>query len=49
LRVYDNQELWQSLSDNGYNFIAENLSPNAVEKKIKNALGQLAVGSGSRQ
>lgn len=41
LRVYDNERLWQNLSDNGYRFIAENYSPAAVEQKIRRELKEI--------
>lgn len=38
IRLYENEQLWQTLSDNGYEFIKNNFSPEIVEKQIRNAL-----------
>lgn len=40
LEVYDNERLWQNLSDNGYRFIMENYSPAAIEKKLRRLLAE---------
>ena len=40
-RVYEDEKLWQTLSDEGFNFIKGNFSPEIVEDKIQNALQKL--------
>ena len=43
-RLYQSPQLWQTLSDNSYNFIAENFSPRVVEQKIHLALEKVFDG-----
>jgi len=40
-RAYADEQLWQMLSDAGYNFIEKNFSPEIVEEKIEQALRKL--------
>ena len=40
-RVYRDAGLWRTLSDGGYEFIEQTLSPAIIEEKIKNALRKL--------
>lgn len=41
-RVYQNENLWQRLSDNGFDFIKGNFSPEIVEKQIQKALRKIS-------
>jgi O-antigen biosynthesis protein len=45
-RVYHNKEMWQTLSDNGLDLIAKNLSPESAEKRIREALDAALPGRG---
>ena len=38
IRVYQNAELWQRLSDHGYNHITRHFTPEVVEEKIHQAI-----------
>lgn len=42
-RVYQDENLWQTLSDNGFNFIKGNFSPEIVEEQIQKALQKISV------
>ncbi len=41
-RVYQDEKLWQTLSDAGFDFIKANFSPEIVEAKIQNALRKMS-------
>lgn len=41
IEVYHGRDLWQSLSDNGYQYIRKNFSPEVVEQKILEVIGKL--------
>ncbi len=41
--LYGDRELWQRLSDRGYDHIQDHYSPERVEQKIMTALGKLGV------
>lgn len=41
VRVYQDQELWQRLSDNGYSHIEKHFSPRVVAEKISDAISIL--------
>jgi glycosyltransferase involved in cell wall biosynthesis len=47
-QVYTDRNLWGKLSENGHQYIQENLSPRVVQEKIHDALGSL-VSCSSRQ
>ncbi|MCY7376934.1 MAG: glycosyltransferase [Pyrinomonadaceae bacterium] len=42
-RVYEDEKLWQTLSDEGFNFIKNNFSPKIVEEQIQNALQKVSA------
>jgi GT2 family glycosyltransferase/glycosyltransferase involved in cell wall biosynthesis len=41
VRAYEDKDLWQQLSDNGYQHIHNHLTPHVVNKKIVNAISEL--------
>lgn len=44
VRLYQSEELWQHLSDNGYRFIEQNFAPPVVEGKIRGSLEKVFDG-----
>lgn len=41
IRLYKDRQLWQRLSDNGYGYVKQNLSPTVVREKIVAAIEEL--------
>ena len=41
-RVYQDEKLWQTLSDGGFDFIKDNFSPEIVEEKINHTLQKIS-------
>jgi glycosyltransferase involved in cell wall biosynthesis len=48
VRLYENAELWQKLSDNGYRHIAENYTPEVVGQVINESVRQVVRRTASR-
>ena len=44
-RVYQDEKLWQTLSDAGFDFIKNNFSPEIVQEKINNVLQKISQPS----
>ncbi len=41
--LYEDEKLWQKISDNGFGFIKDNFSPEVVEKQIQSALRKIGT------
>ncbi|MEJ7848068.1 MAG: glycosyltransferase [Pyrinomonadaceae bacterium] len=39
VRVYESEEIWNKLSDNGYRFIGQNFSPGVISEKVAALIG----------
>jgi glycosyltransferase involved in cell wall biosynthesis len=42
IRVYRDRDLWQQLSDNGYDHIRQHFTPQVIEKIINNSIREIS-------